>query len=132
MMQRRHEASCPVCNRNWYCNFRFVFVDERGASMLLVAVGRSTLHQALARRGIPADLSRILAAGDTSNSPKRLWRVSAVAAFCECCGALITLKAEACPACGAPQHGMFLSDVPLPAEADAELDQEDGPQLRMP
>jgi len=29
-----------------------------------------------------------------------------VAAFCACCGAEITLKTEACPACGAPQHGM--------------------------
>ena len=30
-----------------------------------------------------------------------------MAAFCACCGAEIGLKAEACPACGAPQHGMI-------------------------
>jgi hypothetical protein len=29
-----------------------------------------------------------------------------MAAFCECCGAEITLKAEACPVCGTPRHGM--------------------------
>jgi predicted amidophosphoribosyltransferase len=29
-----------------------------------------------------------------------------MAAFCECCGAKITLKPEACPVCGAPRHGM--------------------------
>lgn len=29
-----------------------------------------------------------------------------MAAFCACCGAEIGPKAEACPACGAPQHGM--------------------------
>jgi uncharacterized OB-fold protein len=28
-----------------------------------------------------------------------------MAAFCACCGAEIGPKAEACPACGAPQHG---------------------------
>jgi predicted amidophosphoribosyltransferase len=39
-----------------------------------------------------------------------------VAAFCGCCGAEITLKAEACPACGAPQHGMLRSDLLLPFE----------------
>ncbi len=30
-----------------------------------------------------------------------------MAAFCACCGAEIGQKAEACPACGAPQHGML-------------------------
>jgi hypothetical protein len=30
-----------------------------------------------------------------------------MAAFCACCGAEITLKAEACPVCGTPQHGMW-------------------------
>ena len=30
-----------------------------------------------------------------------------MAAFCACCGAEIGPKAEACPACGAPQHGML-------------------------
>ena len=49
----------------------------------------------------------------------------AVAAFCECCGAKITLKVEACPACGAPQHGMLLPDLPLPSEFDMEGEKED-------
>jgi hypothetical protein len=79
-----------------------------------------------------AYLSRILAVSDTSNPSKRLWRLNAVAAFCECCGALITLKAEACPACGTPQHGMLLPD-PLPLEGDTELDgKDDGSELRRP
>lgn len=30
-----------------------------------------------------------------------------MAAFCACCGAEITEKAEACLACGTPQHGML-------------------------
>ena len=30
-----------------------------------------------------------------------------MAAFCACCGAEIGPKAEACPACGSPQHGML-------------------------
>ena len=35
-----------------------------------------------------------------------------MAAFCACCGAEITLKAEACPKCGTPQHGIpVLNDV---------------------
>ena len=29
-----------------------------------------------------------------------------MAAFCICCGVEITRRAEACPVCGAPQHGM--------------------------
>lgn len=29
-----------------------------------------------------------------------------MAAFCACCGAEIGPKAEACPVCGTPQHGM--------------------------
>jgi rRNA maturation protein Nop10 len=33
-----------------------------------------------------------------------------MAAFCSCCGAEITLKAEACPVCGAPRHGMLPRD----------------------
>jgi hypothetical protein len=36
-----------------------------------------------------------------------------MAAFCTCCGAEITLKAEACPVCGTPRHGMLQSDRPL-------------------
>jgi hypothetical protein len=48
-----------------------------------------------------------------------------VAAFCECCGAEITLKAEACPVCGAPQHGMLQPDLLLPLDVDVEPSQED-------
>jgi len=33
-----------------------------------------------------------------------------MAAFCACCGAEITLKAEACSVCGTPRHGMLRSD----------------------
>jgi hypothetical protein len=29
-----------------------------------------------------------------------------MAAFCGCCGAEITTKAEKCPVCGTPRHGM--------------------------
>jgi hypothetical protein len=34
-----------------------------------------------------------------------------MAAFCACCGAEITLKAEACPICGTPRHGMLPPDL---------------------
>ncbi len=43
-----------------------------------------------------------------------------VAAFCSCCGAEITLKAEACAACGTPRHGM------KPAERKPVGDEKDG------
>jgi RNA polymerase subunit RPABC4/transcription elongation factor Spt4 len=48
-----------------------------------------------------------------------------VAAFCECCGAEITLKAEACPVCGTPQHGMSQPDFLLILDVDADPSQED-------
>jgi hypothetical protein len=34
-----------------------------------------------------------------------------MAAFCACCGAEITLKAEACVVCGTPRHGMLPTDL---------------------
>jgi hypothetical protein len=34
-----------------------------------------------------------------------------MAAFCACCGAEIKLKAEACPVCGTPRHGMLPPDL---------------------
>jgi len=34
-----------------------------------------------------------------------------MAAFCSCCGAEIGLKAEACPVCGTPRHGMLPPDL---------------------
>jgi hypothetical protein len=45
-----------------------------------------------------------------------------MAAFCVCCGAEITLKAEACPVCGTPQHGMWPQTNRLMASnADADF-----------
>ena len=48
--------------------------------------------------------------------------------FCACCGAEITLKTEACPLCGAPQHGMLQPDllptfavITEPSQDDVEL-----------
>ena len=48
-----------------------------------------------------------------------------MAAFCACCGAEITLKAEACAVCGKPQHGMLQSDLPLTLDAGVDPPQED-------
>jgi hypothetical protein len=48
-----------------------------------------------------------------------------VAAFCECCGAEITLKAEPCPVCGTPQHGMAKPDVRLTFDVDTDASRED-------
>ena len=51
-----------------------------------------------------------------------------MAAFCSCCGAEITLKAEACPVCGTPRHGMGKPDpspgldVTDPSEEDEKRD----------
>lgn len=41
-----------------------------------------------------------------------------MAAFCGCCGAEITLKAEACPVCGTPRHGMASRDVAFDCETE--------------
>ena len=58
-----------------------------------------------------------------------------MAAFCACCGAEITLKAEACPVCGTPRHGMLPPDLQpaLDSGKDA-LQAEDttGQKLRRP
>jgi RNA polymerase subunit RPABC4/transcription elongation factor Spt4 len=43
-----------------------------------------------------------------------------MAAFCACCGAKIILKAEACPVCGAPQHGMAQPDLLLALDVDTD------------
>jgi predicted amidophosphoribosyltransferase len=48
-----------------------------------------------------------------------------VAAFCECCGAEITLKAEACPVCGTPKHGMAQPNLLLTSDESTEPSQED-------
>jgi hypothetical protein len=54
-----------------------------------------------------------------------------MAAFCACCGAEITLKAEACPVCGTPRHGMLPPDRqpaldigPDAREEDARIDRK--------
>ncbi len=47
-----------------------------------------------------------------------------MAAYCSCCGAEITLKAEACPACGMPRHGM------LPPGQGPTAFPEDGPERK--
>jgi hypothetical protein len=47
-----------------------------------------------------------------------------MAAFCTCCGAEITLKAEACPVCGTPRHGMLQPGQSTIVGAQANLFQE--------
>jgi hypothetical protein len=49
-----------------------------------------------------------------------------MAAFCACCGAEITLKAEACPVCGTPRHGMLPPDLHPALDTGTEEPQEDG------
>jgi len=56
---------------------------------------------------------------------KYFFGVSGMAAFCMCCGAEITLKAEACPVCGTPRHGMLRSDQPLTFDVHRDLSEED-------
>ena len=46
-----------------------------------------------------------------------------MAAFCACCGAEITLRAEACPVCGIPRHGMSQPDLLLTMDVDTEPSQ---------
>jgi hypothetical protein len=43
-----------------------------------------------------------------------------MAAFCSCCGAEITLKAESCPVCKTPRHGMMPLDWPPQGEQVSE------------
>ena len=47
-----------------------------------------------------------------------------MAAICACCGAEITLKAEACPACGTPRHGMLKPGALLGFEFEQETAEE--------
>jgi hypothetical protein len=53
-----------------------------------------------------------------------------MAAFCGCCGAEITLKAEACPVCGMPRHGMLSSDET--PELSGEEQQNSAPRRPAP
>jgi hypothetical protein len=48
-----------------------------------------------------------------------------MAAFCSCCGAEITLKAQACPVCGTPQHGMLPPDLQPELDIAPDATQED-------
>jgi len=48
-----------------------------------------------------------------------------MAAFCSCCGAEITLKAEACAVCGTPRHGMLPPDLKPMLDTDTDVSQED-------
>ena len=59
-----------------------------------------------------------------------------MAAFCACCGTEITLKAEACPVCGTPRHGMLQQDqaptlefAGSQSEEDAEIGRKFGEKL---
>jgi hypothetical protein len=55
-------------------------------------------------------------------------RLGDMAAFCACCGTEITSKAEACPICGTPRHGMlpadFLSTLDIDILSPPDLDTE--------
>jgi hypothetical protein len=55
-----------------------------------------------------------------------------MAAFCTCCGAEITRRAEACPVCGTPRHGMLLDlqDPPGAGENHLSEDRKDAGKLR--
>jgi len=70
-------------------------------------------------------LSRIFARPAFIKEPKQFWRLVDMAAFCACCGAEITLKAEACPKCGTPQHGMLPPDLLSTLEVDTDPSQGD-------
>jgi hypothetical protein len=45
-----------------------------------------------------------------------------MAAFCGCCGAEITDRAEACPVCGMPRHGMIPSGLPFSVGDEAQTE----------
>lgn len=48
-----------------------------------------------------------------------------MAAFCGCCGAEITMKAEKCAVCGMPRHGMIEAKrVPAPDMGASQLKTE--------
>jgi ribosomal protein L40E len=53
-----------------------------------------------------------------------------MAAFCGCCGAQITEKAEACRVCGTPRHGMLRLDGLTPLDLRDELAAQDDPAPR--
>lgn len=55
-----------------------------------------------------------------------------MAAFCSCCGAEITLKAEACQVCGTPRHGMLPPDLRPALDSGTDPAQEDAGAGRKP
>jgi hypothetical protein len=52
------------------------------------------------------------------------WRSNDAAAFCACCGAEITVNAEACPVCGTPLHGMSKANLPVTFDIDTDPSRE--------
>jgi hypothetical protein len=54
-----------------------------------------------------------------------------MAAFCACCGAEITLKAEACPVCGTPRHGMLQPETLLAHDRDVCATKESEASIRL-
>ena len=65
----------------------------------------------------------------TYNAHRKLTSISGdeMAAFCACCGTEITLKAEACPICGTPRHGMLPPELFSTFDIDPETPQENFP-----
>jgi hypothetical protein len=57
----------------------------------------------------PNPAGQVLHPFKLSTKTIKKYRRRMMAAFCACCGAEIGPKAEACPACGTPQHGMVSS-----------------------
>jgi hypothetical protein len=53
-----------------------------------------------------------------------------MAAFCACCGTEITSKAEACPICGAPRHGMLPPDSLSALDLDIDTETSQGDPVR--
>jgi hypothetical protein len=55
-----------------------------------------------------------------------------MAAFCACCGAEINRKAEACPLCGTPRHGMLPVDSQRQQNAGKNLSQKNDEDMSGP
>ena len=51
-------------------------------------------------------------------------------AFCACCGAEITLKAEACAVCGTPRHGMMPREKQPQVDPGNDTPQDEGQKPR--
>jgi hypothetical protein len=55
-----------------------------------------------------------------------------MAAFCSCCGAEITLKAEACTVCGTPRHGMSKPEAPVKENTRTQMPHRDDKKINKP